>query len=454
MVNLEFYDTHNMVAYLQNWRKFWQSTTTRTLDNGEMKITATIDGKVKEQFSSNMETALICLATNRVFNFSKMIFDVMVKNLDNETASTSVDVRHGGAATTVTSLDAGQGNAKVLADTAKRNVQTYTRRRGVITGSGEVSTASRMIISIAGASLLVSTAGMVDKYKELKKLSFDEIKELFKATMRSINDFVPMETEGRASVLAAGSSQAAVTESIEDGVLEQRMNVEALQTKYLIIDWEIYTKDTRKYWKTIRVGNQTEAYQFFKDMLKMFDRDDLKLQRHMHDPLTWRLYDTCGVHYVSIEKGMDIFMLIEKEYPLSKGLMTVMLVNKLLVDQHSEMANEPEKQKFFNDLRHYFWDEPFLFKQYADRIIQRCVARDEAAQILQQCHSEPSGWNHGIATTARKSSKTASTSQVSFTMHIDWFEVAMPVNELATSPLGMKHFESTSKSMKYLMSGG
>nr|GEU49374.1 hypothetical protein [Tanacetum cinerariifolium] len=31
--------------------------------------------------------------------------------------------------------------------------------------------------------------------KQLKKLSFDEIKELFEATMRSISDFVPMEIE-------------------------------------------------------------------------------------------------------------------------------------------------------------------------------------------------------------------------------------------------------------------
>ncbi|GKE12814.1 hypothetical protein Tco_1416365 [Tanacetum coccineum] len=32
------------------------------------------------------------------------------------------------------------------------------------------------------------------------------------------------------------------------------------------------------------------------------DTDDLlELQRCMHDPLTWRLYDTCGVHHVSTE---------------------------------------------------------------------------------------------------------------------------------------------------------
>ncbi|GJY35698.1 hypothetical protein Tco_0421076 [Tanacetum coccineum] len=58
-------------------------------------------------------------------------------------------------------------------------------------------------------------------------------------------------------------------------VTEEGMNVEALQTKYPIIDWEVYTKESRKYWKIIRVGDHTEIYQFFEDMLKNFDRDDL-----------------------------------------------------------------------------------------------------------------------------------------------------------------------------------
>ncbi|GJX19114.1 hypothetical protein Tco_0221791 [Tanacetum coccineum] len=36
-----------------------------------------------EQFSSNIATAIICLATNMTFNFSKFIFNAMVKNLDS-----------------------------------------------------------------------------------------------------------------------------------------------------------------------------------------------------------------------------------------------------------------------------------------------------------------------------------------------------------------------------------
>ncbi|GJU11914.1 retrovirus-related pol polyprotein from transposon TNT 1-94 [Tanacetum coccineum] len=55
----------------------------------------------------------------------------------------------------------------------------------------------------------------------------------------------------------------------------EEVYVEALQVKYPIIDWEVYSKDTRRYWRIIRVGNHTEAYQIFAEMLKKFDRDDL-----------------------------------------------------------------------------------------------------------------------------------------------------------------------------------
>nr|GEY27385.1 hypothetical protein [Tanacetum cinerariifolium] len=51
--------------------------------------------------------------------------------------------------------------------------------------------------------------------------------------------------------------------------------VEALQVKYPLIDWETYSEGSRTYWKIIRVGGITQAYQIFEDMLKDFDRKDL-----------------------------------------------------------------------------------------------------------------------------------------------------------------------------------
>jgi hypothetical protein len=37
------------------------------------------------------------------------------------------------------------------------------------------------------------------------------------------------------------------------------------------------------------------------------------------------------------------------------------------------------KKKFFKDVRHYFWDDPYLFKVCADQVIRRCVHGTEAA---------------------------------------------------------------------------
>ncbi|GJY44342.1 retrovirus-related pol polyprotein from transposon TNT 1-94 [Tanacetum coccineum] len=55
----------------------------------------------------------------------------------------------------------------------------------------------------------------------------------------------------------------------------EESKAEALQVKYPIVDWEVHVEGSRKYWKIIRVGNITEAYQGFEDMLKGFDREDL-----------------------------------------------------------------------------------------------------------------------------------------------------------------------------------
>ncbi|GJY91726.1 hypothetical protein Tco_0507508 [Tanacetum coccineum] len=64
----------------------------------------------------------------------------------------------------------------------------------------------------------------------------------------------------------------------------EEVYVEALQVKYLIIDWEVYSEDTRRYWRIIRVRNHTEAYQIFADMLKKFNRDDLVELKRLFEP--------------------------------------------------------------------------------------------------------------------------------------------------------------------------
>ncbi|GJZ23025.1 hypothetical protein Tco_0560484 [Tanacetum coccineum] len=112
---------------------FWQTATVITLDNGEMKIIATIDGKVKIVTEASIRRHLKLEDSDGISNFpTTEIFELALMgrttrqesmvpqpryptqtNVADEAASTGVDVRHGGAATTVTSLDAGQGSVNI-----------------------------------------------------------------------------------------------------------------------------------------------------------------------------------------------------------------------------------------------------------------------------------------------------------------------------------------------------
>nr|GEY31315.1 reverse transcriptase domain-containing protein [Tanacetum cinerariifolium] len=53
-----------------------------------------------------------------------------------------------------------------------------------------------------------------------------------------------------------------------------------------------------------------------------------------------------------------------------------------------------QKSKFFKDVKHYFWDDPYLFKICADQVIRRCVSGQESVDILKACHSGPAGGEH------------------------------------------------------------
>nr|GEU87375.1 reverse transcriptase domain-containing protein [Tanacetum cinerariifolium] len=61
-----------------------------------------------------------------------------------------------------------------------------------------------------------------------------------------------------------------------------------------------------------------------------------------------------------------------------------------------------EKNKFFKDIKYYFWDDPYLFKTCADQVIRRCVAGKEAVGILTACHNGPTEGHYGANYTAKK----------------------------------------------------
>ncbi|GJZ16222.1 reverse transcriptase domain-containing protein, partial [Tanacetum coccineum] len=76
--------------------------------------------------------------------------------------------------------------------------------------------------------------------------------------------------------------------------------------------------------------------------------------------------------------------------------------NYLVSDIIPKGMTYQQKNKFFSDLKHYFWEEPYLFKVCFDGMIRRCVSGLETQTILDQCHHGPTGGHYGPNTTAKK----------------------------------------------------
>nr|GEX40418.1 reverse transcriptase domain-containing protein [Tanacetum cinerariifolium] len=61
-----------------------------------------------------------------------------------------------------------------------------------------------------------------------------------------------------------------------------------------------------------------------------------------------------------------------------------------------------QKKIFIKDVKHYFWEDPFLFKIYADQVIRLCVHGQETVDILKACPNRPIEGHHGLNYTVKK----------------------------------------------------
>nr|GEV12517.1 hypothetical protein [Tanacetum cinerariifolium] len=144
-----------------------------------------------------------------------------------------------------------------------------------------------------------------------------------------------------------------------------------------IVDWKIHKKGKKCYYQIVRADGKSQMYMIFSQMLKSFDKKDLedlyklvkarygskrpvesmdyllwsdmkimfkphaenevwKLQKG-YKVLEWKLYDSRRVDSLMMQ-SMQIYMLVEKKYPLTPPTLLMMLEKKLIIDYESEMA--------------------------------------------------------------------------------------------------------------------
>ena len=60
-------------------------------------------------------------------------------------------------------------------------------------------------------------------------------------------------------------------------------------------------------------------------------------------------------------------------------------VNYLVAEVIPLEFNYQQRKRFF--LKHYYWEEPILYKHYVDQIIRKCMPDEEMESILNHCHT-------------------------------------------------------------------
>lgn len=62
------------------------------------------------------------------------------------------------------------------------------------------------------------------------------------------------------------------------------------------------------------------------------------------------------------------------------------IANYLCAEEEPPNFTGYAKKKFLRDVKHYFWDEPYLYKRCSDGLYRRCVPESEVQGILFHCH--------------------------------------------------------------------
>ncbi|GKB63716.1 hypothetical protein Tco_0919902 [Tanacetum coccineum] len=192
---------------------------------------------------------------------------------------------------------------------------------------------------------------------QLKKLSFEELKVQFERTIRSIENFIPMDSEKEKESLKREGDIASskivkwkilrhggkgychlIRANQNDSCFDFGAMLHNISRDDLVDLYKIMLQKTTAY------GPKEDLESAFAENLRiMFDppqSEDTVWSLPMHIPIVnWRYYDSCNVHCLNLHNTTAIYMLAERSYPLSEEVCSMMLKKKLFA-QNTEVKKK------------------------------------------------------------------------------------------------------------------
>nr|GEU81529.1 hypothetical protein [Tanacetum cinerariifolium] len=181
------------------------------------------------------------------------------------------------------------------------------------------------------------------KVKDFRGMTFEEIEAKFTAVWKQIKDFIPISSKEEAERFKRKGIRFE-QESVKRLKTSEEVSEDVKSPDEVPKEKSSY-KRPEKLLEDHKARRQLRQLPIFYGLIKAFGQRGFEpvmglsegVSQHqnlMHALVEWKLYKSCRVHHVT-SKDNEIFMLIEKDYSLRKGLAIVMICYKLQVENYS-----------------------------------------------------------------------------------------------------------------------
>ncbi|XP_075483643.1 uncharacterized protein LOC142523798 [Primulina tabacum] len=84
------------------------------------------------------------------------------------------------------------------------------------------------------------------------------------------------------------------------------------------------------------------------------------------------------------------------------GIMKLSFGNMTLELNVFNLCKQPDKRKFLNEVKNFYWYDSYLFNYCPYQIFRRCIPDNEVSSVIKFCHSEACGGHFSSKKTAAK----------------------------------------------------